>query len=411
MGKALIIILLIIFFNCAIQAQTPYSSSGTASVLILRLGSSAKVTGMSEAFTGLANDENALFYNVSGLANTEPRILSLNHMEWIQDVRIDNIAFAYKFADNLGSAFSISHMWMPALNEVDEQGNELPSSVNVSSSIINLGMGYKIVPGLSLGFGLKYFQDRLANYIGTGVSFDLGMHMNTVVPGLTMGLAVQNMGANVIYDKKAQRLPMTYRAGLAFKIPNINLVIASDAVKSIDSDFSLNFGAEYNFVEYVTIRLGNRFTSNETFTPSYGIGFQYGSQYFINYTFFDLDVIGSTHRFGFSYQFGKKKYISSGKYSTTIIDKPKLIAPDNLEVDIKDEKLIITWDRITGARYLVYARYGYTGEWKKLNQTPLYSNSLIIKKLPERGTYFFKVSSLINDKESEFSKEIQFEIK
>ena len=36
---------------------------------------------------------------------------------------------------------------------------------------------------------------------------------------------------------------------------------------------------------------------------------------------------------------------------------------------------------------------------------PLYSNSLKINKLPKKGKYYFKVSSVINEKESEFSKE------
>jgi len=409
MEKALKSILILIFITCLVQAQTPSSSGGTASVLMLRLGTSAKVTGISEAFTGLANDENALFYNVSGLANINSGIFSLNHMEWFQDVRIDNIGFAYKFGSNFGSAISISHMWMKSIDGFNEQGIAT-NPFNVSSSIINMGFGYKIVSGFSIGFGAKYFQDKLADYTGSGVSFDLGMHIKTAVPGLTMGMAVQNLGANVIYDKKAQRIPITYRAGFALNIPNANLTFVSDAVKSVDSDYLFNLGTEYNFVENITIRMGNRFSSNETFTPSFGIGFQYNRQFFINYTFYNLDVLGSTHRFGFTYEFGRKSYSAKKKYSTTFLEKPKLIPPENLEVEIKDEHLVISWDRISGARYFVYAKYGYTGEWKKLVKTSLYSNSLKIKKLPEKGKYFFRVSSVINEKESEFSKEKQFEI-
>jgi uncharacterized protein UPF0164 len=409
MGKALKSLLILISINCIVQAQTPSSSGGTASVLMLRLGTSAKVSAISEAFTGLANDENSLFYNVAGLANINSGILSLNHMEWFQDVRIDNISFAYKFGKNFGSAMSISHMWMKSIDGFDEQGFKT-NPFNVSSSIVNLGLGYKVVSGFSLGFGLKLFQDRLADYNGSGMAFDLGMYMKTVVPGLSMGVTVQNMGANVIYDKKAQRIPITYRAGFAYTIPAINLTFVSDAVKSVDSEFVFNLGAEYNFVEYVTARIGNRFSSNETFTPSFGIGFQYNRQYYINYTFCNLDILGSTHRFGFTYQFGNKTYSSKQKYSPKTFGKPKLIPPDNLEVEIEDEKLIISWDKVTGARYLVYARYGLTGEWKKLIKSPLYSNSLKIKKLPEKGKYFFRVSSIINEKESEFSKEEQIEI-
>ena len=124
MGKALKSLLILIFINCIVQAQTPSSSGGTASVLMLRLGTSAKVTGISEAFTGLANDENSLFYNNAGLANIKGGTFNLNHLEWFQDVRVDNINFGYNFNKNFGAAISFSHMWMPTIVGIDEFGNE-----------------------------------------------------------------------------------------------------------------------------------------------------------------------------------------------------------------------------------------------------------------------------------------------
>jgi len=402
-----ILLIFFIFSISSLHSQTPSSSAGTASAVMLRLGTSSRVTGISEAFTGLANDENAIYYNTAGLANINNGILSLNHLEWFQEVRIDNITFGYKFGSNLGSAISISHMWMPSINGFNEQGIET-NTFDVSSSIVNLGIGYKLFSGFSLGFGAKYFLDKLADYQASGLAFDLGLLMKTIVPGLTMGVAIQNMGGNVIYDKEAQRIPITYRAGFAYKIPNVNLTFTSDAVKSVDSDYVLNFGVEYNFIDYFTARIGNRFASNKTLMPSFGLGVQFNQKYYINYTFFNLSDLGSTHRFGFSFHFGKSSKIKS--YTSAITKKPILIAPENLEINIEDEKLIITWDRVTGTRYFVYAKLGKTGEWKKLVTTPLYSNSLKIKKLPEKGMYYFKVSSVINEKESQFSEEEKIEI-
>jgi len=404
MGIVLRSFLILIFITVNSQSQSPSSSAGTASGLLLRLGTSAKVTGASEAFTGLANDENSLFYNTAGLANINSGIVSLNHLEWFQDVRVDNINFGYKLGKDFGTAISISHMWMPALVGIDEFGNKT-QDFDVSSSIINLGVGYKIVPGFSFGFGFKYFMDKLADYQASSVAFDLGIFMKTVVPGLTMGATVQNMGGNIIYDKKAQRIPITYRAGLAYKFPGVNLTFASDAVKSVDSDFVFNLGLEYNLIEYISVRLGNRFSQDKVFIPSFGLGMQYGRQYYIDYTFSNLSDLGITHRFGFSFNFGNKLTNKNKNYSSSILRKPKLVPPLNLNIDIENEKLIISWDKVIGARYYVYAKYKDTGEWKRLVTTALYSNSLRINKLPEKGKYYFKVSSVINDNESEFSKE------
>jgi hypothetical protein len=409
MGTALKSLSILIFITFNIQAQTPFSSAGTASSLMLRLGTSAKVAGISEAFTGLANDENAIQYNTAGLANINGGIISLNHLEWFQDIRVDNIIFGYKFGNNFGTAVSISHMWMPSLMSINESGIET-EPFDVSSSILNFGFGYKIVPGFLTGLGIKYFQDKLAEFTASGIAFDLGIQLKTIIPGLNMGLSIQNMGGNIIYDKKAQRIPITYRAGFAYNIPNIYLTVASDAVKSVDSDFVFNLGIEYNFVENVAARIGNRFSSNEILTPSFGLGLHFNRQYYINYTFYNLSDLGSTHRFGFSFQFGEKSFPAKKKYSSTILKKPELIPPKNLKVDIEDDKLIISWDKVTGVRYLVYAKFGKSGEWKSLVKTPLFSNSLKINKLPEKGIYYFKVSSILNEKESNFSKEVQIDI-
>ena len=409
MGKTLITLVFFLIVSFSIYSQTPSSSAGTASGLILRFGMSAKVTGISGAFTGLANDENALYYNIAGLSNLNSGIISLNHLEWFQDIRVDNITFGYKFGSNFGSAISISHMWMPSIQGFNEQGMET-ESFDVSSSIVNVGIGYRIVPGFSLGLGVKYFQDKLAEYNGAGVAFDLGLHMKTVIPGFTLGLTVQNMGGNIIYDKKAQRIPITYRAGLAYDIPNINLILSTDAVKSVDSDFVFNLGVDYNFVEYISARVGNRFSSNEAFTPSFGLGIQYNRQYFIDYAFYNLSDLGTTHRFGFSFQFGNKLSPIKKKYSSSILNKLELFPPNNLKVEMENDKLIISWDKVTGARYLVYAKYGELGEWKALVKTPLYSNSLKINKHPQKGIYYFKVTAVINEKESEFSKEEKIDV-
>ena len=150
-----------------IWGQNSTMSAGSASNLLLRFPASASVSGISEAYTGLANDENTILYNPAGLPNLNNTVISLNHAEWLEDIRIDNIIYGQKLTYNTSIGVSVTHMWMPAIQGKDQYG-QATENFNVSSSIIQFGLGYKIHRAFYLGLTAKYFQDKLANYTATG---------------------------------------------------------------------------------------------------------------------------------------------------------------------------------------------------------------------------------------------------
>ena len=59
----IIMLLILLPLNQSLKAQESASSAGTSSVLLLRFAPSPRTAGLGEAFTGLANDENSLYYN------------------------------------------------------------------------------------------------------------------------------------------------------------------------------------------------------------------------------------------------------------------------------------------------------------------------------------------------------------
>jgi hypothetical protein len=396
-------------FN-VIQAQTSASSAGTASNLMLRFGANARISGLAESFTGLADDENALYYNPGGLSDLKIGMVSLNHTEWFEDIRIDNISFAYKMNPRFGLGAGLSHMWMPAIQGKDYLGQDT-ETFNVSSSIIHLGMAYKILPGLNLGLVSKYFLDKLASYSASGVAFDAGIHLRTFISGFTLGIAIQNLGAKIKYDQEAQQIPFTYRLGAAYRIYSMDLTIAADMIKSIDTDYGLNVGAEYVFQNQFSIHLGNKYFFNGTFTPSFGAGFHLKNQYHLYYTFVTFSDLGSTHRLGFAFHFntpGTKRW----KRSLQIPGVPvELRPPSYVYASMKGNQLIVTWGYVKGATYNVYARHSSQKEWKKLNKTPLGSNKLKFKKPTAKGQVYFRVTSIMNNKESIYSKEANLNVK
>jgi hypothetical protein len=184
-----------------------------------------------------------------------------------------------------------------------------------------------------------------------------------------------------------------------------------DVVKSVDTDYMLNFGVEYVFQNQFSLRIGNKFTTYETLTPSFGAGFNFNQKYYLDYTFVNYADLGGTHRLGFTFHFNRKS-TNTKSYSSYDSSKPTvLIPPVNVTAKISGSELNISWDRVAGVQYNVYARHSSQTNWKKLNQTPLYNNSMKFKSPIVSGVYYFRVSSIFSGKESEFSKEVNIYVK
>lgn len=408
MRKQLILILLFTFHFTA-SAQEAASSAGTASALFLRCGLSPRAAGLAEAFTAVADNENALFYNPAGLPKLKMSVIGLNHTEWLEDIRFDNITFAYKFNRKIVAALAFSHLWTPSIQGKDEFGNNT-ESINVSSSICHLGLGYKLHPSLYLGIGLKYFRDDLSGYAADGIAFDAGFYMYTFIPRLTFGMALQNLGGKIQYDKEKQEIPLTYRAGLAYKFLANQFCFSTDIVKSVDTEYYFNFGVEYVYNKTFSLRAGNQVRQENMLTPAFGAGLQFLNRYQIDYSFYSPSELGATHRFGIKFKLNTPNN-NYAKPVQSYYRKNSLQTPQNVTAKISKENLIISWKEQQGALYNVYARYSDNKTWKKITKTPISKNLKILKKPMVKGKYFFCVTLIIDKFESAFSKEAVIDVK
>jgi len=409
MKKTIAIITNLIFLISIVSAQQISNVSGTASNLFLRMDLSPRSSALSGAYTAVANDENALFYNPAGLAEISTGSLGLNHVEWYEDIRMDNLVFGYNFHRKLGIALKIAHLWMPSIQGKDEYGNST-SKLDVSSSIINFGFGYKIHPSLYAGFGIKYFRDDLAGYVADGYAFDAGLFIHLFLPGLTFGASIQNAGGEIQYDNIRERIPFSYRSGLAYKVRGLGLRLAVDVVKAVDTDVQIAAGIEYSFKRAFFLRLGNRFQTGQSLFPSYGFGLKLANKYVFDYTFLAHEQLGYTHRAGFTFHFNIKA--TSSLKSNYLVSKSSVLkAPYNVSANIYSDKLVVKWEKVYGARNNVYARTSSKNKWKKLNRHPLYANSIEFKKPKNKGNFYIVVKSISATTESEYSREVRVNVK
>jgi len=403
--------IIILLYVSLTFSQNIYEGAGTTSNLFLRFDMTPRASGLSGAFSAIANDENALLYNPAGLAQIRLSGVAFNHTQWFEDIRIENLLFSYKMSSKLGLGIGVSFMGMPSIQGMDRDGNPTTEKLDVSSSIIHLGFGYKLHPSLMLGLSAKYFNDDLAGYTADGAAFDLGFYMDTALRGLSLGATVQNLAGKIQYDNEKESLPLIIRSGLAYKIPGQDLFIAFDAVKADGQDFSYHLGIEYLLAGYVAFRLGNQAVSGLLLSPSFGLGLNVQNKYLIDYTIVSKEDFGATHRAGITIRFDLPRLIGEKRKPITVFSLTTVGAPQSLRYEMVEGKMIIKWDTVPTASYNVYAKADKGDPWKKLNSKPISQTEMEFKRPTVQTRYLITVTAIINNIESAFENELEIEIK
>jgi len=395
----ILLITFLLLIPCMSIAQSSAATAGTSSALFLRSALSARVAGLSEAFVAIADDENAILYNPAGLGKATRHTFSLNHTEWLEDIRFANLIYTHKINNGFTTGISVAHMYMPEIPRIIDANGTQDGSITVSSTIVNLGVGYHLFRGFYVGSAIKYFHDNLAGNTANGFAFDAGIFSYTFLRGLTFGASVQNLGAEIKYVTDSFKIPFTYRVGFAYKVGALPLKIGLDGVKSVDSELNINLGSEYIFNRMFYLLAGNQFRKDSYFTPTFGAGLAY-SGYSLFYSFSAPSEIGFSHRIGIKFQFG---YISSAKY---VPSSPKVSvkAPTGISAKVANGNLSINWKRTANTYYLVFAK-NQNNKWIKLTKKPMKDNFLVLKNPKKGKTYRFCVKAIKNGTESPYSRE------
>lgn len=292
----------IFLLSSLLSAQTISKEAGTVSALFLTAETSPRAASLAGAFTAIANDESAFFYNPAGLIRQKTATIAFNHTQWFRGIRMDNLVAGYKFSPDIGLALSIAHLWMDAIPITDHTGQS-DGEMNISNSSVTAALAYRFYRGMYAGLAVNYLNENLHVLSSNRISFDLSYYMFTLVRGLTFGVNLKNMGAAAVYQKEEEVLPFTVRAGLAYKLKNPELFFALDYIKTKGSDFQIALGIEYVFRKQVSLRVGNRFKNGEAFSPAFGIGYTYLNKFGLDYHFEPHPYLDSIHQVGLKYKF------------------------------------------------------------------------------------------------------------
>jgi len=300
------IVVLMLMMTAALASRALAFGSdeiGTTGFNFVKIGIGARPVAMWSAFTGLADDVSAIYWNPGGLAAVGERQATTTYLNYLAGIQSGFAGLLWPLDETNAVGVGLSYLTSGDIPKLDEQGNDLGT---FGSSALALAMAYgrEVVPDVWAGVSLKGLYQTIDDYSAHGVALDLGVLYRSRVPGLTAGAAVLNLGTQTgaFIDEK-DPLPTEIRIGGAYR-PAPFAVGVLDVAVPFDNDPSLRLGAEVLPHPLFTIRAGYNTLGSQLKVGSEkdvlgGMSFGMGATWQkmrVDYAYSPYVELGSAHR-------------------------------------------------------------------------------------------------------------------
>lgn len=291
--KLILLVWLLAAIVAAVFGRVTIAADGALSTAgFLRVGVGAKAMGLGEAFTAVADDASAVYWNPAGLGRLDKKQLQFSHYDWYQDVKVENLYVAIPHG-RFGFGAGVTYLGYGTFQSYDEDGNqgEDLSMYNLAASV---SFSYAFNETFSLGVTGKYIEQSFDVVKGTAFAGDVGLmaDFNTV----RFGLAGVNLGAPVRFESENEQLPAAVRLGMAVRQFSDKLMVSVEAYVPREGDIIWRQGMELNLAGPLCARTGFAYQAQDvpgtdSFRYNLGAGLAYGVGRF-DYTFIPSSQFG-----------------------------------------------------------------------------------------------------------------------
>ena len=311
---------IILFF--LITSVYAVDKTGTTAAKFLSIGVGSKASGMGGAFTSIANDATAMYWNPAGLSFNNTKEVYFNHANWIADISFDYFGFTIPMNGKSTIGFNITSVTMDEM-EVTRYG---------STYALNL------TDRVSIGLNSKYIQQSIANSHAKGLALDFGTLFVTPF-GFRLGTSISNFGPKLMMtgddlligadvDENIEGnnesvtgilstdyfdLPLVLRSGISdeFQIGSRNnIVLSVDAISPNDNANYINVGAGIYLLDGLISLYGginSLFLDNAESEFSFGGGLRIpqllNNSLSINFTHEQMKFLGNSQQVSISFNY------------------------------------------------------------------------------------------------------------
>jgi len=194
-------------------------NSGAA---FLKIGTGARPAAMGGAYTAIADDVNALYYNPGGLAQLEKRELGATHMEWLLDTKFDFLGYAHP--TKMGTfALGVTRLSSGKVEGRDAD-RRTTGDFTTSDTAYTVSFSRRLRSELlshygnaNVGANVKLLRSSIGGYSAQTQAIDLGAQYRCAGSPLSLGISVLNIGPGMRFLEQRDPLPLTFSVGGAYR--------------------------------------------------------------------------------------------------------------------------------------------------------------------------------------------------
>jgi len=236
---------------------------GTAGLQFLKVGVCARAVGMGEAFTAVANDASALFYNPAGLIQMTYPEAGFSYIDYPAGLKFVNLGGIWP-TPQINGVIGLQATSLYT-DDMVETTPERPYGTGrtFNASDISLGLTYcqRLTQNFSVGASVKYLNERLADVSANGWAVDVGTFYATGWRRINIGMVIQNFGPDMKFVQTPFPLPINFKFGASMVVWEsgmYNLLVAGEFIHPNDNLEVYVLGAELEVGKLIAFRMGKR---------------------------------------------------------------------------------------------------------------------------------------------------------
>ncbi len=216
-------------------AAGPVFASQNPGAVFLIIWPGARATAMAGAFTSIADDASAMYYNPGGMAFLERTHITVQHANWLpglyEGMYYENLGVTHRIQSSGTVGFNAIYLTTGETDVVNERGEFLGryTTFDITPGVY---YGYPVLKNLGVGVGVKLIYSFLVpDWVwtvmpelgieqgGTGVTWGLDAGaLYKPFPFLNVGVSLANIGPNISYTSTGESdpLPRMLRIGATY---------------------------------------------------------------------------------------------------------------------------------------------------------------------------------------------------
>ncbi|MCP4569823.1 MAG: PorV/PorQ family protein [FCB group bacterium] len=287
---------------------------GTAGAKFLDIGVSARAMGMGQAYSAIANDVSAVYYNPAGLTQLFSREAMFTHVDYPADITYDFAAMAIP-VEGLNGVLGFGFYFLNT-GEIPYTTYSNPDENQVEGEYFraydfafSTSLARSLTEHFSLGVTLKYIGEFYDDQSAQGWAADVGTLYDTGYRGFKIAISIINFGPDLKMIKLGYPLPINFKFGGSFNVidnPDHLAVISLEGAHPSDNLEQYNAGTEYWFMDRFSARMGYRFNyDSDGPTAGFGLKWPFGeaSEIRVDYGYQDFGFLREVHRFSLTVAF------------------------------------------------------------------------------------------------------------